>query len=168
MNFTNPTRVVGLQLINLWWLHKIMHKCINSRGTHIKPRYHTTENMWRGQICHPFYTTAYIKKRLWLRTPSPECLIARLKHDIGEVLWWYGQQYNRVLLVLLLPFMGKLLQGSTFHEPDVISKQWCGFARWQCPHTRSWDCQYGNWLQAAWLRDWSLNPNRFKNFLHIM
>jgi hypothetical protein len=40
--------------------------------------------------------------------------------------------------------MAELLQESTWtgwvisasHDPDVISKQWCSFPRWQCPHSQ--------------------------------
>jgi hypothetical protein len=43
MSFTNPTSMVGLQLLNVWLL-KVMLRCVNNGVTSIKPGHQTNGN----------------------------------------------------------------------------------------------------------------------------
>jgi hypothetical protein len=55
------------------------------------------------------------------RTPkeaySPECLVPTLKHRESSVMVLASISWYNILLVLLLPFMASLLQGSTATPP---------------------------------------------------
>jgi hypothetical protein len=71
----------------------------------IKPRYQTTGNVgviWLDELSFTLFPTAG-RVYVW-RTPeevyNPECLVVTVKHEGG------------ILLIPLLPFMAKLLQGS--------------------------------------------------------
>jgi hypothetical protein len=43
MSFTNPTYMVGLQVLNLWLL-KVMFRCVNNGVMTMKPGHQTTGN----------------------------------------------------------------------------------------------------------------------------
>jgi hypothetical protein len=117
VSFTNPTSTVGLQLLNLWLLN-VMLRCINNNVTTIKPGHRTTGNahvIWSDESC----SRCSIHQEDFafgehLRKPIIQNSCFQQWH-MGEVLWWFGQQYCGILLVPLLRFMTELLQGSLVH-----------------------------------------------------
>jgi hypothetical protein len=107
--------MVGLQLLNLWSL-KVMLTCLkDSDGvTTIKPGYQTTGNahvIWSDELS---FTLFPMPGRVYIwRTPKEaynlECLVWFQQWNFLTEVSWYS-----ILLVPLLPFMAKLLQGSTW------------------------------------------------------
>jgi hypothetical protein len=83
LNFTNPTSMAGLQLLNLWLL-KVMFRCVNDGVTTIKPVYQTAGNVrviWSDESS---FTLFPISGRVYVwRTPNevynPEYLVPTFK-----------------------------------------------------------------------------------------
>jgi hypothetical protein len=115
ISFTNPTYMVGLQLLNVVLL-KVMLRCVNDGVTTIKPGLQTTGNarmMWSDEL--PFMLFPTLGRIYVWRTPkeasNPECLVPTVKHGGGSMMVWAASWYS-ILLVPLLSFMVELLQGS--------------------------------------------------------
>jgi hypothetical protein len=76
--------------------------------------------------------------------------------NMGDVLWWFRQQYRGTLLVPLLHFMDELLQreyvdklGNQVHR--MSSEKRCSFPRRQWPHSHSWNCSIMVWREWRWI-----------------
>jgi hypothetical protein len=84
MSFTDPTSMVGIQLLNLWLL-KIMLKCINNGVTTIKRGRQTTGNVhmiWSDESPFMLFHTSgriYVW-RTFKETYNPEFLVPTVKH----------------------------------------------------------------------------------------
>jgi hypothetical protein len=98
---------------------KVILIFVNDGVTTIKPRHQTTGKaciIWSNESSiAPFPTSGRVY--VW-RTPKetyhPECLVPTVKHRVGSVMVWAAISQYSILLVPLLPFMAKLLQGSTW------------------------------------------------------
>jgi hypothetical protein len=95
VSFTNPTSMVGLQLLSLWLL-KVMLRNINDGVTTIKPGHQKTENVCdivRWVILHAI---PYIRKCLHFENThgSLQSGIPCYNSETREVLRWFRQQYH--------------------------------------------------------------------------
>jgi hypothetical protein len=112
MSFTNPTSMVGLQLLNL----RLSIKPVIIDGvTIIKPGHWTTGNtsvIWSDELSFMLFPTSG-RVYIW-RAPmeayNPERLVPTEKHGGGSVMVWPAISWYSILLVPLLPFTAELLQ----------------------------------------------------------
>jgi hypothetical protein len=95
-----------------------MLRCINDGVTTIKPGYQTTGNasvIWSDESSFTLFPRSG-RIYVW-RTPkeahNPECMVPTVKYGGGSWMVWPAISWYSILLVPLLPFMGKLLQGNT-------------------------------------------------------
>jgi hypothetical protein len=122
-------------LLNLS-LQKVLLRCLNYGVTTIKPGHKIAGKalvMWSDES--PFTLVPSSGSVYVWRTPKEaynlEFLVPAVKHRVGSVMVWAAISWFSILLVLLLPFMAKLRQGSTrtgwvigaSHDPNIISKQ---------------------------------------------
>jgi hypothetical protein len=99
-SFTNPTSTVGLQLLNLWLL-KVMSRCINDGVTTIKPGHQTACNVrvWYGPMSRPSRSSIHQEEFTFAEHPKKPAIWNTWfqQWNIGEVLWWFGQQYRFIV-----------------------------------------------------------------------
>jgi hypothetical protein len=87
--------------------------------TIIKPGYQTTGNtrvMWSDELSFTLSPTSgrvYVWRTL-KKAYNMECLVLKVKHGGGSAMVWAAMSWYNILLVPLLPFTAKLLQGSTW------------------------------------------------------
>jgi hypothetical protein len=79
VSFTNPTYMVGLQLLNLRLL-EVMLRCVNDGATTIKPGHQTTGNahvIWSDELSFALFPTSG-RVYIWRTSTeayNPECLV---------------------------------------------------------------------------------------------
>jgi hypothetical protein len=113
VSFTDPTSVVGLQLLNLSLL-KVVLRCLNNGVTTIKPGHQTTGNtcaIWSDESSFMLFPTSG-RVYVW-RTPTEACnlesLVPTMKHGAASVMVWAAVSWYSIPLVPLLLFIVKLL-----------------------------------------------------------
>jgi hypothetical protein len=135
MSFTNPTSMVGLQLLNLILL-KVMLGCINNGVTTIRQ---VEVCAWYAQMSHPSGCSLHQEEFVFGEHPrSPQSGMPGSNSETrgGSVMVWTAISWYSILLVPLLTFIAELLQGNKWTgwvirciswSTDVISKQRCSF-----------------------------------------
>jgi hypothetical protein len=114
VSFTNPTFMVGLQLLNVQLL-KVILRCV----TAVKSGHQTTGNVRVKLSDESSFTRFPTSGRVYIwrickEAYNLECLVPRVKHRGGSGMVWATISWYSNLFVLLLPFMSELLQGSTW------------------------------------------------------
>jgi hypothetical protein len=97
--FAKPLTMESNAQMRKWWCHD--HKT-------------WTSDNWKCVVWsdEPSFLLFLTSGRIYVWRASKEAWFQQW--NMGEVLWWFGQQYHHILLVQLLPFIAELLLGSTW------------------------------------------------------